>query len=286
MLPEPIFAILQHIMPKHTVSRLTGRLAECRIPAIKNALIRAFIRRYGVDMTDAEIQDITAFAHFNDFFTRALRDGSRPVCDQPASIACPADGCISEIGSIELGSVMQAKGHRYSLSSLLAGDEALCQSLHNGSFATIYLAPHDYHRVHMPIDGTLQKMTYVPGQLFSVNQATANRIPGLFARNERLICEFAGPTGPFVMILVGALVVAGIDTVWAGEVAPMRPRLQTTDYRQTTEITLKKGDEMGRFKLGSTVILLFPQGKVSWDAELANGSPTRMGESIGTLAGG
>lgn len=283
MLPEPIFIALQRVIPKHLTSRVLGKLAECRIPAVKNTLIRAFIRRYQVDLGDAAVQNIEDFCHFNDFFTRALRDDARPISDQPNAIACPADGAVSEIGNIELGNILQAKGLKYSLFSLLAGDQALCDRLQGGRFATIYLAPRDYHRVHMPADGRLTRTTYVPGKLFSVNQATANRIPGLFARNERLICEFEGDNGPFVMILVGAVVVAGIETVWAGEITPVRPRLHSTDYTRQDEISLKKGEEMGRFKLGSTVILLFPeQAGVSWDNELHNAVPTRMGQTIGT----
>ena len=283
MLPEPLFAALQQIIPQHALSRLTGLFAESSIPWIKNRLITTFIQQYGVDLSEAVIEDPIQFQTFNDFFTRELKPEARTICRPKNSMACPADGAISEIGDIELGSIMQAKGQSYSLLSLLAGNSDLCNEMLGGKFATIYLSPKDYHRVHMPVDGTLQSMTYVPGKLFSVNQATANQIPGLFARNERLICHFTGKHGPFVVILVGAMIVAGIETVWAGEVAPVRARVKTTHYGKPANIKLKKGAEIGRFKLGSTAILLFPPSTVSWEEDLKNGSATRMGEMIATI---
>jgi phosphatidylserine decarboxylase len=284
MLPETLFALLQQVIPQHTLSRFIGKLAECREPAIKNRLIKAFVKHYQVNLAEAEIEDPEAFEHFNDFFTRALKPDARSICSEKNSIASPADGAVSELGDIELGSIMQAKGQYYSLMDLLAGDSDACEQYLGGKFATIYLSPKDYHRLHMPIDGTLTKMTYVPGRLFSVNQATANKTPGVFARNERLICHFESEQGPFAMILVGAMIVAAIETVWAGQVAPVVSKLQTTDYPQKTpNIELKKGEEMGRFKLGSTVILLFPEQKNAWDETLKNGSPLKMGEMIGSL---
>lgn len=285
MLPETLFALLQQVIPQHTLSRFVGKLAECREPAIKNRLIKAFVKHYQVDLSEAQVEDPEAFEHFNDFFTRALKTDARSICNEKNSIASPADGAVSELGDIELGSIMQAKGQYYSLMDLLAGDADACEQYLGGKFATIYLSPKDYHRLHMPIDGKLTKMTYVPGRLFSVNQATANKIPGVFARNERLICHFESEQGPFAMVLVGAMIVAAIETVWAGQVAPVTSTLHTVNYPQKTQnIELKKGEEMGRFKLGSTVILLFPEQINAWDENLKNGSPLKMGEMIGTLA--
>lgn len=278
-----LFILLQRIVPQHGLSRLIGKLAECRISSIKNCLIRQFIRHFQVDMSQSQIEDYRQFENFNAFFTRELKPEARPICSDKLSIACPADGNISEIGDISLASILQAKGQSYSLMSLLAGDAELCNTFLGGKFATIYLSPRDYHRVHMPLDGSLRKMTYVPGKLFSVNQVTADRVPGLFARNERLICEFDGKHGPFVVILVGAMIVAGIETVWAGQIAPVKPQLFSRHYPDKTRITLKKGDELGRFKLGSTAILLLPANSADWNNALANASPTVMGQSIGQL---
>jgi phosphatidylserine decarboxylase len=282
-IPEPLFILFQQLAPQHALSRLVGRLAETRFAPVKNFVIEQFMRRFGIDLSEAEIQNPAAFENFNAFFTRALKPGARPITAEPDAIACPADGAISEIGDIVLGTLLQAKGQSYSLVSLLAGDSALASEFMGGKFATIYLSPRDYHRVHMPLDGTLTRTTYVPGDLYSVNQATANQVRGLFARNERLICRFDSPDGPFVMILVGAMIVAGIETVWAGEVVPVRARLTTAHFPDLRTITLKKGEEMGRFKLGSTVILLFPQKRNIWAEGLKNGSPTRMGEKIGSI---
>lgn len=282
-LPEPLFAALQQVIPQHTLSRLVGKFAESEFGPLKNKLISTFADYYGVNLGEAEVQNIHEFRSFNDFFTRALKPGAREIAAEPSAIACPADGAVSEIGDIEAGSLLQAKGQRYSLVLLLGNDAELAEQFMGGKFATIYLSPKDYHRVHMPVAGKLVSTTYVPGRLFSVNQATANQIPGLFARNERLVCLFEGEHGPFIVILVGAMIVAGIETVWAGEVAPVRARLQTTSFRELQTVELQKGDEMGRFKLGSTAIVLFPKGVAEWRADLQNGSPTRMGEAMGTL---
>jgi phosphatidylserine decarboxylase len=281
MLPESLFAALQKVLPQHTLSRLVGKLAECKIPAIKNRLISTFVKHYGVNLSEALFDNPEDFKHFNDFFTRELKEGARNIVVDAKALACPADGAISEIGNIEAGSLLQAKGQRYSLLSLLGNDADLAERFMGGKFATIYLSPKDYHRVHMPVEGVLQSTTYVPGKLFSVNQATANQVPGLFARNERLICHFSSDRGDFVVILVGAMIVAGIETVWAGEVAPVKARLKTTSYQQQEIIRLAKGDEMGRFKLGSTAILLFPKDTIEWRNDLCNGSATMMGEKIG-----
>lgn len=283
MLPDFIFIALQYLLPQHTLSRWVGKLAQSRWVRTKNFLIKAFATHFVVDMSEAVEEDLTQYENFNAFFTRALKPGARPICEAENAIACPADGAVSEIGTIELGSVMQAKGQYYSLISLLGGDAGLTNVLMGGKFLTVYLSPRDYHRVHMPVAGRLVKMTYVPGQLFSVNQTTANNVPGLFARNERLVCEFEADFGRFAVVLVGAMIVASIETVWAGEVAPIRPRLHSVNYVEASEILLQKGEEMGRFKLGSTAIILFPENTVEWQQALSNGSAVRMGQAIGQL---
>lgn len=283
-LPEKVFTSLQQVIPQHLLSRLVGKLAASHNRLIKNTFITWFVKQYQVDLSEAKIETANGFSTFNDFFTRELKEGRRDISRAPNTIASPADGAISEIGKVELGSLMQAKGQYYSLAQLLAGNAEQCNRYMDGVFATIYLSPKDYHRVHMPLDGTLKNMTYVPGDLFSVNQATANHIPGLFARNERLICEFSSPQGDFIMILVGAMIVAGIETVWAGDVAPVKPVLKTTDFSNLKSIELKKGEEMGRFKLGSTVILLFQEKTAAFSSTLENGSALRMGEDIGSIA--
>ena len=286
-LSQRVFILLQYLLPQHALSRLVGRLANCRKAGFKNALIRWFIKRYNVDMSQAVRQQPEDYEHFNDFFTRALVEGARPVDDSHDGIACPADGAISQLGSIRHGRVFQAKGQDYSLVELLGGDSERASVFQDGRFATVYLSPRDYHRVHMPLAGTLKETVYVPGQLFSVNQTTAENVPGLFARNERLVCLFDTEAGPMAVVLVGAMIVAGIETVWAGEVAPVRPRLQTTDYSTTGRqpVTLAKGEEMGRFKLGSTAIVLFGPQAVQWDDTLAAGSSVCMGQSMGKLCG-
>lgn len=278
---DRLFILLQYILPQHCLSRLTGRLAECRTPWLKNSLIKAFATHFMVNMQEAERENLKDYENFNDFFTRSLKPGARTLCEGADTIASPADGAISEIGNIELGSVLQAKGQSYSLMSLLGNNPELTNQLMGGKFATIYLSPRDYHRVHMPCAGKLVRTTYVPGALFSVNQTTANHVPGLFARNERLVCEFENEQGTFVVILVGAMIVAGIETVWAGEVAPVKPRLHSQDYQLQNDILLQKGDEIGRFKLGSTAIVLFPENTVEWDNSLQNGTALQMGQAIG-----
>tara|TARA_Y100001972_G_scaffold17875_3_gene20059 strand:- start:6361 stop:7200 length:840 start_codon:yes stop_codon:yes gene_type:complete len=274
---DTAFIILQYLLPQHLLSRLVGKLAECRLPWLKNLLIRRFITQYKVDMSEAVDSAPEAYANFNAFFTRALKDGARPIADAP--VVCPADGAISQLGEINRGRIFQAKGQDYSLQTLLGDDKALTAEFDGGSFATIYLSPRDYHRVHMPVDGTLRSMTYVPGKLFSVNTTTAENVRSLFARNERAICVFDTEFGPMAMILVGAMIVAGIETVWDGQVAPPPRQLTTRSYPQEAP-TLKKGEEMGRFKLGSTVILLFGKDKIDWLDKFEALTPTRLGEAL------
>jgi phosphatidylserine decarboxylase len=234
-------------------------------------------------MAEAEQPDCTAYSSFNDFFTRALRTGARPIVSAENSLASPADGAISQLGPIKNGRIFQAKGQDYSLLELVGGDPQVAAHFTGGHFATVYLSPKDYHRVHMPIAGTLKSMIYVPGQLFSVNTVTAENVPRLFSRNERVVCLFDTAAGPMAMVLVGAMIVASIETVWAGLVTPHKRFVRSTRYDDNTPIHLQKGAEMGRFKLGSTVILLFGADKVRWLESLAAESPVKMGEHFGDL---
>lgn len=281
---DSLFILFQHLVPQHLLSRLVAALAELRSPQwLKNWLIRAFASHFKVDMSEAENPDLSSYANFNAFFTRALKEGARPLAE--AAIVCPADGAISQIGGIKEHSLLQAKGRNYSTWALLGGDEQRAEQFRNGSFATIYLSPRDYHRVHMPLAGQLTATRYIPGKLFSVNAATAEGVERLFARNERLVCYFDTEVGPMAMVLVGAMIVAGIETVWSGQVAPPPRQIEHRDYSaQPAPITLAQGEEMGRFKLGSTVILLFPEGAVDWAEHYRAGSPTRLGEALAESA--
>ncbi len=278
------FIILQYLAPQHCLSRLVGKIADCELPWIKNTFIKWFIKRYQVDMSEALDPEPCNYKHFNAFFTRALKEGARPIAAEANSIVCPADGSISQLGDIQGGRIFQAKGQTYSLVELLGGDTELAKPFQGGKFATIYLSPKDYHRVHMPIKGKLNTMVYVPGDLFSVNTVTAENVPRLFSRNERAVCIFETEIGPMAVVLVGAMIVAGIETVWAGQVAPIKREIITHDYsapKKTT--TLKLGEEMGRFKLGSTAVVLFGDGVMEWAESLQAGSTTRMGELLGTV---
>jgi phosphatidylserine decarboxylase len=272
-----LFALIQYPVPHHLLSRLVGRLADCRLPWLKNALIKAFIKRFGVDMREAAEPDPTAYASFNDFFTRPLKPGARPLGD---GVLSPADGTLSQFGAIEAGQLVQAKGHRFSLAELLGGDSEAARRYLGGSFATVYLSPKDYHRVHMPLGGTLTEMVYVPGRLFSVNAATAEHVPNLFARNERLVCHFDTEQGPMVMVLVGAMIVAAIETVWAGQVTPLSGQVQR--IRFDSPVHLERGEEMGRFKLGSTVVMGFAD-PVAFETALSPNAKVWMGQSLGAV---
>ncbi len=236
--------------------------------------------KYGVNMNEAAEPDITTYATFNDFFTRALKPGARPIAE--AEYVCPVDGAISQLGPVTGDQVFQAKGHSYSTTALVGGDAALAAPYANGDFATIYLSPKDYHRIHMPCDGRLVRMIHVPGDLFSVNPTTARGVPGLFARNERVVCVFEGAHGPFVMVLVGATIVGSMATVWHGIVNPPRPGTVREWHYTDQSIHLAQGDEMGRFLLGSTVVMLFPPKTVAFTAQWAAERPVRMGEPMGT----
>ncbi|MEH6784649.1 MAG: archaetidylserine decarboxylase [Alcanivorax jadensis] len=279
---DKLFVTLQYLIPQHALSRLVGMLARSEVPWIKTTFINLFMKRFGIDLSEAQIEDPDQFETFNAFFTRALKEDARPLEAADATdIACPADGAVSQLGAIRANQVFQAKGHDYSLYDLLGGDSALASEFTNGQFSTIYLSPRDYHRVHMPVTGTLRETRYVPGDLFSVNEATANGVPNLFARNERLVCIFDTEHGPAAVILVGAMIVAGIETVFSGQVTPLPKQVVTTDYQRTAPITLEKGDELGRFLLGSTVVLLFPEGKANFEADLKAGSLVRVKGKLG-----
>jgi phosphatidylserine decarboxylase len=282
------FVALQRLLPQHGISRVVLALTRSRAPAFKNALIRLFVRGFHPDMSDAVLTEPTAYGSFNEFFTRALRAGSRPVDADPRAIVSPVDGTVSEAGALTEDRLLQAKGHHYTLRALLAGNTAWERSFAGGSFATIYLAPYNYHRIHMPLPGELRESFYVPGKLFSVNRTTAQLVPGLFSINERVFCGFDAGGIPWAIILVGALNVGSMATVWHGDVTPRRHRevtpLPVTDVLAPT--TLAKGDELGRFNMGSTVILLLPRGAAAWSDTLVAGRTLRMGERIGRLQGG
>ncbi len=280
---DRLFIFFQHLVPQHLLSRMTGWLAEVRYPIwLKNWVIRQFIGHFEVNMAEAAEPDPEAYPNFNEFFARPLAEGARPIDD--SDIVCPADGAISQLGAIDEGRIFQAKGQWFSTRELLGGDEQRATQFEDGEFATIYLSPRDYHRVHMPIGGRLLATSYIPGKLFSVNGVTAENVERLFARNERLVCYFDTAAGPMALVLVGAMVVAGIETVWSGQVAPPLKEPVVTDYQQPpAAVELAKGEEMGRFKLGSTVILLFPKGSIDWDERYVAGTATRLGEPLALL---
>lgn len=274
----------QYLLPKHAVSRLVGRLAAAQAGALTTWLIKVFMKRFGISLAEAERERPEDYVTFNDFFTRTLKAGIRPIVAEPNAVALPVDGCISQIGDIQHGRIIQAKGHDFSARELLGGDDDLSELFQNGKFATIYLSPKDYHRIHMPLDGEVRNMVYIPGDLFSVNPLTAANVPNLFARNERVACVFHTPFGPMAMVLVGATIVASIETVWAGTVTPPAGKMiKRWDFHGSDPIILKKGDEMGLFKLGSTVVCLFPPKMIEFIESLQPGSPTKMGELFAYL---
>lgn len=276
-----LFAAIQYVLPHHLISRAVHYFVECEIPWFKNALIEWIINHYEVDMSEAQKESPQAYKHFNDFFTRPLKEGARPLPEDSNMIVSPADGAISQLGDIRHGRIFQAKGHDYSLIELLGGDARLGQEFTGGKFATIYLSPRDYHRIHTPAGGKLRQMIHVPGRLFSVNQGTVENIPNLFARNERVISIFDTDHGPMAIIMVGAINVASIETVWAGLVTPQSKRVGAIHYGDTNQsVELKRGDEMGRFKLGSTAIVLFGEKQVAWLEHWQPGMTIKMGEAL------
>lgn len=277
----PLAIQQQYLLPKKLLTVLAGRLADLRGGAFTHALVRRFVAHYGVDMQEAADPRIESYASFNEFFTRPLRAGVRPIAAAP--FVCPVDAAISQFGPIEGDQLFQAKGHSYSARALVGGDAELAQRFDHGHFATLYLAPKDYHRIHMPCDGRLARMVYVPGDLFSVNPLTARHVPGLFARNERVVCEFECAHGPMVMVLVGATIVGSMATVWHGIVNPPRTREPREWRYDDQEIVLAKGAEMGRFLLGSTVILLFPPKVLTFTPDWAPTKAVRLGEAMATV---
>lgn len=275
---EHLSTAIQYLAPKQALTQLAGYWANAHAGLLTTATIRWFAKRYDVNMGEALQPDAAAYPSFNDFFTRALRPGARPLAQAP--LTCPVDGAVSQLGDIRQGSLLQAKGHTYTTSALLGGDGALAAQFEGGQFITLYLSPRDYHRIHMPCAGRLVRMVYIPGSLFSVNPTTARNVPGLFARNERVVCLFETAFGLMAMTLVGATIVGSMCTVWHGQVNPPRPgTIRQWDYEQE-HFTLAQGEEMGRFQLGSTVIMLLPAGRTAWHGDWAPGRPVRMGESM------
>ena len=283
-LKEALTTLPQYILPHHFLSKLMSKFTHSEIKLWKNLMISQIIKFYGVNMSEAKEQDINNFASFNHFFTRELKPGVRPITSENNAIACPADGAVSQAGLIEQGQIFQAKGKSFSATDLLGGDKNRAEPFNNGSFTTIYLSPKDYHRLHMPIKGTLTEMIHIPGRLFSVNGATANSVPGLFARNERVACLFDTEAGPMALVLVGAIFVSSVETIWHGVVSP--PSIESVrswQYQEDAPV-IDKGVEMGRFNMGSTIIVLFGKDKAKWDAEFKAGKDVQLGERIGLLS--
>ena len=283
------FAVLpQYLLPKQALTSFAGFVASPRRGWVTTEIIRRFVAKYSVNMDEAVDSDITSYKSFNDFFTRALKPGARPLAN--ADLICPVDGAISQFGAIEHDQIFQAKGHHYSTTALVGGDAALAAQFDNGSFATLYLSPRDYHRIHMPADGRLLRMIHVPGDLFSVNPTTARGVPGLFARNERVVCVFKSVRGPstqqFVLVLVGATIVGSMATVWHGVVnAPRVADVREWHYTAAGQsVDLKRGEEMGRFLLGSTVVMLFPKPALTFNPLWTTGRGIRLGEAMASYA--
>ncbi|MBR0573400.1 MULTISPECIES: archaetidylserine decarboxylase [Pasteurellaceae] len=275
---------VHYILPQLALTQVAGWFAEKKWGVVTHTIINVFAKFYKVNLSEAEKEKPQDYASFNEFFIRPLKANARPIVEQKNVLCFPADGKVSQLGQIKDNQLLQAKGHNFTLETLLANDDELVEKFRNGQFITTYLSPTDYHRVHMPCDGVLRKMIYVPGELFSVNPFLANHIPDLFARNERVICEFDTEFGSMVQILVGATITASMSTVWAGVINPPRSKeVKVWEYSAEGEeaISLKKGQEMGAFRLGSTVINLFPQSKIELDSSLVEGSGTKMGEKLG-----
>jgi phosphatidylserine decarboxylase len=277
---DRVKVLLQYLLPKRHLTTFAGRVAEARRGRATTRLIQWFVGRYGVDMDEAADADLGSYASFNDFFTRSLKPGVRPI--SAADFACPVDGAISQFGEIDDHHILQAKGHRFTTTELVGGDSALAAQFRHGSFANLYLSPKDYHRLHMPCDGKLERMIHVPGALFSVNPVTARGVPNLFARNERVVCEFASPEhSAFVMVLIGATIVGSMATVWHGRVKPKRTKkVSEWSYADQT-IVLRKGEEMGRFLLGSTIVMLFKPDTIAFNPDWAPERAVRLGECMG-----
>lgn len=268
----------QYLLPKKALTAYAGWRASREWGVRTTRLIDGFVTKYGVDMSEAANPDTASYKSFNEFFTRPLRSGARPIAE--ADLVCPVDGAVSQFGEIRVDQIFQAKGHAYSTAALVGGDGALAALFENGHFATLYLSPKDYHRIHMPCDGRLLRMIHVPGELFSVNPTTARGVPGLFARNERVVCVFESAHGPFVLTLVGATIVGSMATVWHGVVNPPRSAKVREWRYQDQQVVLRQGEEMGRFMLGSTVVMLFPKGPFRFNPAWTPARPVRMGEAM------
>jgi phosphatidylserine decarboxylase len=275
---ERLAVLLQYLLPKKTLTLLAGHLARAQVGALTTRFIQWFVRRYQVNMAEAVNPDISSYASFNDFFTRALKVGARPLAT--ADLICPVDGAISQFGKIKGQQIFQAKGHQFSCIALVGGDAALAAQFNDGHFANLYLSPRDYHRIHMPCAGRLMRMVYVPGDLFSVNPVTARGVPGLFARNERVVCVFDGAHGPFVLVLVGATIVGSMATTWHGVINLPRPCKVCEWCYEDKSVVFEQGDEMGRFLLGSTVVMLFPQGPLQFNSAWQPAKAIRLGEAM------
>ena len=280
---ERLAVLLQYLLPKQALTALAGKFAAARAGGLTTSVIRWFVGRYRVNMAEAANPDIAGYASFNEFFTRSLQPDARPLAQ--ADFICPVDGAISQFGAIDHDRIFQAKGHNYSTTALVGGDAVLAAQFENGHFATLYLSPKDYHRIHMPCAGKLTRMIHVPGDLFSVNPVTARGVPGLFARNERVVCVFEGEDGPFVMVLVGATIVGSMATVWHGVVNPPRPGHLREWCYEDQQLRFRQGDEMGRFLLGSTVVMLFPQQTLAFNPDWSPQRSIRFGEKMGGRTG-
>lgn len=276
---DRLFVASQYLAPHHTLSRLASALAESEWGPLKRRFIKTFARHYQVDMSEAERPNFDDYRNFNDFFTRSLTADARTFPEDASTLCSPVDGNVSQAGAITDGRIIQAKQQSFTVTELLGGDAEQARRYKDGEFATLYLAPKDYHRIHMPCDGTLIRTTFVPGRLFSVNGTTAEAVPRLFARNERLVCEFETDRGHMAMVLVGAMIVASIETTWAGVVAPMRRQIQHQNYNNP-KLTFKRGEEMGRFRLGSTVVMLFEPNSITWAESIAPGKPIKLGQTL------
>jgi phosphatidylserine decarboxylase len=281
-LKDALKSLPLYVLPHHAISRVVYWLTRIRSP-LKDPVIRWFVNRYGVNMSEALEPDIAEYPTFNAFFTRAIKPELRPIASGKPEIASPVDGTVSQAGRIESGVIFQAKGHDYTTVELLGGDEDLAARFDDGKFATLYLSPRDYHRIHMPVDGKLEQMIHVPGRLFSVAPHTVRAVPNLFARNERVVAIFDTAIGPMAMVLVGAINVAAIETVWSGLVTPCGKQVSRVQYGTKSKVALKRGAEMGRFNMGSTVILLFGNSALEWDERVAHGEPVRFGQLLGEV---
>ncbi|MHB8949310.1 MAG: archaetidylserine decarboxylase [Rhodoferax sp.] len=275
---DRLAVLVQYLLPKLAITLLAGRVAGVHGGSFTTRLIDWFVKRYQVNMQEAANPDAASYATFNEFFTRALKDGARPLAS--ADLICPVDGAISQFGAIVGDQIFQAKGHHYSSTALVGGDAALAAQFMDGHFATLYLSPGDYHRIHMPCDGVMRRMIYVPGTLFSVNPSTARGVPGLFARNERVVCVFESARGPFVLVLVGATIVGSMATVWHGVVNPPRSTAVREWRYDDRSVQLKQGAEMGRFLLGSTVVMLFPKGPLQFNLTWSPAAAVRLGDAM------